>query len=123
MDMSTRFEVMKALLAVAWADDELTRDELAEIEACARMIGLDPERIALLTEEARSGAPTDASDVHLSVLPALESHEVMSLARIVASADGFLDPREQQLLLILEGAFEAGEESGAEVGLKLQAPS
>ena len=121
MDMSTRFEVMKALLAVAWADDEFTRDELAEIEACARMIGLDPDRTALLTEEARNGSPTLASDVHLSGLPALESHEVMSLARLVASADGFLDPREQQLLRILKGAFEA-DESGAQVGLKVQEP-
>ena len=31
MDMSTRFEIMKALLAVAWADDAFTRQELAEI--------------------------------------------------------------------------------------------
>lgn len=122
MDMSTRFEVMKALLAVAWADDEITRDELAEIEACARMIGLDPDRTALLTEEARSGSPMLADDVHLSGLPALESHEVMSLARLVASADGVLDPREQQLLRILEGSFEA-DESGAQVGLKVREPS
>lgn len=105
MDMSMRFEVMNALLAVAWADEELTDEELTEIEACARMIGLDPDRSALLCEEARSGVPTLRSDVRLGALPVVASRELMSLARLVASADGFLDPREQLLLRILEGSF------------------
>ena len=121
MDMSTRFEIMKALLAVAWADDAFTRQELAEIQACARMMGLDPDRTALLTEEARGGNPTLASEVHFRGLPGLAGHEVMSLARLVASADGVLDQREEQLLLMLKGAFEA-DESGAQGGGKLPAP-
>jgi DNA polymerase-3 subunit epsilon len=52
------------LTAIAWADGELSTDEIVDLDTVARMLGLPPEAVVRAMQDRASGGPTPSAAPH-----------------------------------------------------------
>ena len=85
-------DALLALVEIVWADGHVTKEEAEALVTIARSLALDDGDVALV-ERAIAERPSAAQLLPLS-LDAAEAEHLFTLACLVASADGTVDPRE-----------------------------
>jgi cytochrome P450/tellurite resistance protein len=85
-------DALLALVEIVWADGRVAKEEADALVTIARSLALDDGDVALV-ERALKERPSAAQLLPLS-LDAAEAEHLFTLACLVASADGTVDPRE-----------------------------
>ena len=98
-DPRFQVEVLRLLVQVAFANDEITKAESEAILGKARARGVPATEVQCLADALAGKAPPPAPD--LGVLR-LHREEVMTLAREFAALDEGGDADEGQLMSVLE---------------------
>jgi cytochrome P450/tellurite resistance protein len=86
-------DALLALAEIVWADGHVAKEEADALVAIARSLGLVDDEVTQV-ERALRERPTAAQLLPLSVAPE-EAEHLFTLACLVASADGKVDPRER----------------------------
>jgi len=94
-DEQFNVEVLKLLLQVAWADDEVAERERALILGAARSWGVQEKTIASLMERLDTGEPLPSPN--LSLLKT-RPDEALEAARALVAADGKVTEEEKEML-------------------------
>ncbi|MCB9596551.1 MAG: TerB family tellurite resistance protein [Sandaracinaceae bacterium] len=97
---AARRAIFEALVAMAWADARLEREEILAIQAAGRVLSLPDDALDALDE----GAPP-VSQIANASLDARERELVYLCAAWLASVDGRDDPGEDGLLSELRAAL------------------
>jgi cytochrome P450 len=85
-------DALLALAEIVWADGRVTKEEAEALLAITRSLGLSPDEVERV-ERALRERPTTAQLLPISV-GVEEAEHLFTLACLVASADGEVDPRE-----------------------------
>ena len=94
-DAQFQIEVLKLLLQVAWADDEVAESERALILNAARTSGIDEKTVTFLMERLDLGQPLPSPN--LSLLKTRPG-EALDAARALVAADGEVREEEKEML-------------------------
>jgi uncharacterized tellurite resistance protein B-like protein len=102
-----RWELMKLLLQVAWADDRIADQERRILTGLAGRLSLGPERTEALEHCLEQGTPLPAPDMAL-----LRSRraEVIEAAEQLVMVDGEIDDDENRMLVELHALL--GDDEG-----------
>jgi hypothetical protein len=85
-------DALLALAEIVWADGHVAKEEAEALVTIARSLALDDADVALV-ERALRERPSAAQQLPLS-LDGAEAEHLFTLACLVASSDGNVDPRE-----------------------------
>lgn len=88
--------MLKALVAVMWADDRIAAEETAVLDGLAAAFGLDADAAAVLQEHART--KRTLADVPLTDLSADDRRLLLQHAVVLTHADGQQCEQERALL-------------------------
>jgi hypothetical protein len=105
--MAFHWELMKLLLQVAWADDEVVESEHRIVLGLGERLGLSSERMAELTEHLTTGKSLPPPD--LGVLRA-RKHDALHAAEQLVLADDEISDEENLLLAELTALLGGGED-------------
>lgn len=91
-------EIIKLLIQVAWADDQVTPEELAHITEFATKAGMSPEQLGILRQYLDASLPPPIPDFAF-----LKSHKedvLLSVMQLIASDD--IEDSEQEIMAEIE---------------------
>ena len=99
LDREDRLRLMKFVCSFAWADLEVQDGEKRVVERLIKTLDLDADR-ELIQRWLRSPPPPD--EVIAPRVPRAHRELLLDAARAVFSADGVIDPKEQEHFELLE---------------------
>ena len=99
LDHEDRLRLMKFVCSFAWADLEVQDGEKKVIERLIKTMELEADR-ELINRWLRS--PPPAEEVDPTRVPRAHRELLLDAARAVFSADGVIDPKEQEHFELLE---------------------
>jgi uncharacterized membrane protein YebE (DUF533 family) len=95
-----RLQLMRFVCSFAWADLEIKDKERALVRKMVEALHLEPDEIKLV--ESWLEVPPPAEDLDPARIPRAHRQMVLDAARLMISADGAVDPEEQESFLLLE---------------------
>lgn len=99
LDREDRLRLMRFVCAFAWADLEVQDDEKVVVERLIATLGLEEDRDQI---QRWLKSPPPAEDVDPTRVPRAHRELFLDAARAVFSADGVIDPKEQEHFELLE---------------------
>lgn len=99
LDREDRLRLMRFVCAFAWADLEVQDDEKAVVEKLIKTLGLENDRDQI---DRWLKSPPPPEEVDPTRVPRAHRELFLDAARAVFSADGVIDPKEQENFELLE---------------------
>ena len=99
LDREDRLRLMKFVCSFAWADLEVQDGEKRVVERLIKTLELDADR-EIINRWLRSPPPPE--EVDPTRVPRAHRALLLDAARAVFSADGVIDPKEQEHFELLE---------------------
>lgn len=103
---TSKFTMLRCLIAMAHADGVVTEDEIAYVSALANRMPLTPEQRGILERDL--DVPQDIGDLFRHINDPNYRSQVLYFARLMAFKDGVLHPSEQDMLDRLHGLATDG---------------
>ncbi len=105
MAMLLKRESFMAIVAVAWADGRMSRDEAAGLTLAAKQCGLGADDIAAIEKAAKDGGAT-LEGFDPAALSGWERALTYAIAAWLARLDGVVDTNERESLKLLGKALD-----------------
>ncbi|MEM9456542.1 MAG: TerB family tellurite resistance protein [Myxococcota bacterium] len=99
LDRDDRLRLMRFVCAFAWADLEVQDDEKAVVERLIKTLELEEDRDQI---HRWLKSPPPPEEVDPTRVPRAHRELFLDAARAVFSADGVIDPKEQENFELLE---------------------
>ncbi|MCX4242006.1 tellurite resistance TerB family protein [Paraliomyxa miuraensis] len=99
LDREDRLRLMRFVCAFAWADLEVQDDEKVVVERLIKTLDLEADREQIMRWLK---SPPPPEDVDPTRVPRAHRQLFLDAARAVFSADGVIDPKEQENFELLE---------------------
>lgn len=99
LDREDRLRLMRFVCAFAWADLEVQDDEKIVVERLIATLGLESDRDQI---HRWLKSPPPPEEVDPTRVPRAHRELFLDAARAVFSADGVIDPKEQEHFELLE---------------------
>lgn len=105
MAIELKRESFMAIVAVAWADGRMSRDEAAGLSLAAKKCGLGDEDVAAIEDAAKNGG-VSLDDFDSTGLSGWEKALTYAIAAWLARLDGVVDATERESLKVLGKALD-----------------
>lgn len=98
MSIADRKRLVQVACVAAWSDADLAAEEREFVLKLAKALELDDEAISQVAVWLKHGPP----DLDPNVIPRQHKATFLEVFRAVVAADGYIDPEESEVMILLD---------------------